>query len=135
MRFGIATAPHYSSPRYDRSPRSKLFDFAVEDAFAWRDGDSYHAIFKDQSGALGGEADGGVHAISADGATWGLADPPPAYSRRATYGDEEVDLTYRERTQLLFDAKGTPTHLFNAVLEGDRGGHTWNMVTPLGPDS
>ena len=137
MRFGVAFAPHYASPAYARlaTGRPLFSDLCggagcdIEDAFAWRDGAVFHMLFKDQTGAFAGEADGGARATSRDGLAWALAGK--AYSRSTRLGGRAVDLTFRERSQLLFDASGRPTHLFNAVLEGAKGEHTWNAATPL----
>lgn len=137
MRFGVAFAPHYASPAYARlaTGRPLFSDLCggagcdIEDAFAWRDGAVFHMLFKDQTGAFAGEVDGGARATSRDALAWALAGK--AYSRSTRLGGRAVDLTFRERSQLLFDASGRPTHLFNAVLEGAKGEHTWNAVTPL----
>lgn len=65
---------------------------------------------------------GGTKAISLDGLTWTWAGDD-AYSYRMAFdnGTEKLFLR-REEPKLLFDAAGTPTHLFNAVFEEFEGG-------------
>ncbi len=109
----------------------------VEDPFVWWAGDHFELLAKDMTGDITGEVHAGVHARSTDGASWQLADPPKAYSRRIAWDDGTATTQgCVERPQLLFH-DGVPTHLFAATADGPGGFNeatdTWNMVIPLRP--
>ena len=139
FQLGIAHAPHWSGP-YTRLVDGPVFDWGdafkhVEDPFLWHDGELFHAIMKDMTGALCGEAHGGLHMVSEDARAWRTAEVPLAYSRNILW-DDGVRRTMGsfERPQLLIQ-NGVPTHLFAATADGPGGfmaaGSTWNMVVPL----
>ena len=90
------------------------------------------------TGKICGERHGGIHALSADGIHWRLADDPLAYSREMLWDDGTVTHQGQfERPQLLIQ-DGQPTHLFAATGDGsggfDKMTRSWNMVVPLKPD-
>jgi hypothetical protein len=77
-----------------------------------------------------------VHAVSRDGLSWQLADPPKAYSRTVRWSDGwVVTQGSMERPFVLFE-DGRPAWLYAATADGPggfrRAMNTWNMVVPLG---
>ena len=72
----------------------------------------------------------GGHLFSRDGTRWS-----PIYraynTTVALEGGGSVTFQRRERPKLIFDAAGTPTHLFNAVFEEYRGGYGRIIVQAL----
>lgn len=136
MALGAAWADHYTGPYRSLSdqPIFSPSDIHLEDPFIWKTDQGYEMIAKDMNGNVGGERHGGIHALSADGISWRIADNPKAYSRRVAWDDGTVtEMGNFERPFLLFQ-QGSPTHLFAATADGQgnfSGKHTWNMVIPL----
>jgi hypothetical protein len=91
-------------------------------------------IFKDIGGGLMGQAGGGAGAVSPDGVSWKLYDPPLAYSRSVAWSDGTTTLQdNRERPQLLIQS-GVLTHLFTATAGTCAGSSTpcrFCMVDPF----
>lgn len=139
MTIGVAVADHNLGP-YREASDDPVFPpgtFHIEDPFIWASVRGYELIAKDMDGTLCGEKYGGVHAYSADGVKWRLAERPLAYSRRIVWDDGTTqNVGNLERPFLLFH-DGAPTHLFVAVSDGKDGfesaRNTWNMVFPLSP--
>ncbi|MEA4889857.1 MAG: glycoside hydrolase family protein [Clostridiaceae bacterium] len=138
LKIGVAGAKDYASPFYrlKDEPALTLIDGGqVEDPFVWRQDGHFEMIAKDMTGEITGEKHAGIHALSADGLEWFLADPPKAYSRRVIWDNGAVTIQGSlERPQLLF-CQNVPTHLFAATADGpggfDQACRTWNMVIPL----
>ncbi len=139
IRYGIAGASLFNSPytRLSDEPFNPLLDLSLsyEDAYVWQEDGMFNMIFNDMTGRITGEDHAGAHAVSEDGVTWHLADPPKAYSRTVSWSDGTT--THQgsfERPQLLIQ-QGRPTHLFAATGDGPGGfwnaSHTWNMVIEL----
>ena len=108
----------------------------VEDPYLWQAGDHFEMLAKDMTGGITGEKHAGIHAVSGDGLTWRVSDPPKAYSRRVRWDDgAETVQGCVERPQLLFHDR-EPTHLFAATADGPGGfraaSRTWNMVVAIG---
>jgi hypothetical protein len=143
MLLGLARADHIRGPyRVEGclSVTGASGEGELEDPCLWHDGTGFELIAKDMTGALCGEAGGGVHFCSPDGLNWrpvgrgGLA-----WSRRVTWDDGTDDhLGSVERPFVLFNENGEATHLFAAV--GDGLGSfvsmtkSWNICMPLSPD-
>ena len=77
-----------------------------------------------------------MHAFSLDGKRWQWS-TVPAYNTTVRMADgSSVRLNRRERPHLLFDADGTPTHLYTAVtgLPGpfQHTDRCWTFVQALG---
>ncbi len=108
----------------------------VEDPYVWQAGGHFEMLAKDMTGGITGEKHAGVHAVSDDGLSWCVSDPPKAYSRRVRWDDgTETVQGCLERPQLLFH-NGQPTHLFAATGDGPGGfresSRTWTQVIPIG---
>lgn len=143
MTLGVARAEHPRGP-YVVEGRMQIAgdngEGEVEDPFLWRSGRGLELIAKDMSGALCGEAHGGVHALSADGRRWTVAPGKKAWSRRLRWSDgREERLGSMERPFLLIDERGRATHLFAAVADGPGGfqnmSRAWNVCLPLGNEA
>ncbi len=139
IRYGVAGAARFDAPyeRLSDGPFDPLGDpsLSYEDAYVWREDGLYQMIFNDMTGRITGEDHAGAHAISHDGVSWRLADPPVAYSRSIRWRDGATTVQGSfERPQLLIQ-DGRPTHLFAATADGPGGfwnaSNTWNMVVPL----
>ncbi len=139
LRIGLACAQSHCAP-FHRVVDDPVLSFPaghVEDPFVWWAEDHYEMIAKDMTGEICGEPGAGIHALSPDGITWALGDPPKAYSRRVVWDDGTVtEQGAVERPQLLLQ-DGRPTHLFAATGDGPGGfdhcTRTWNLVIPLAP--
>lgn len=137
-RLGVsrASAPGEAFQRLGDGP---ILNFGtgrtLEDPFVWHNGTCFEMIVKDLDGGFTDEYHAGVHAWSADGINWSIADNPKAYSRSLAWDDGSVaTLGSLERPQLLFQ-DGQPTHLFAAAADGPGGfrnaTNTWNVLIPL----
>jgi hypothetical protein len=139
FHFGMAGAEHWSQPlrRLLEEPVSinGNSDHHLEDGYIWWNGAVYEMIAKDMTGEVCGEPQAAIHAVSADGLAWTLAERPKAYSRTVLWEDGSSDtLPKLERPQLLFQ-DGAPTHLFTATLRKSESGEildSYNLVIPLG---
>jgi hypothetical protein len=139
FHLGLAHAPHWTAP-FRRVQEGPIFDWGsadkhVEDPYLWHDGERFHIIMKDMTGALCGEKHAGIHASSLDCRRWILSDPPKAYSRAVRWDDGVVrTMGSFERPQLLIQ-DGVPTHLYAATADGPgeftNASTTWNLVVPL----
>lgn len=111
----------------------------LEDPCFWHAAAGFELIAKDMSGALCGEAGGGVHVSSPDGLNWKLADGSGlAWSRKITWDDGTDDhLGSVERPFVLSNENGEATHLFAAVGDGPGSfvsmTKSWNICMPLAP--
>lgn len=139
MHLGVAAAANYTEP-FSRLSDSPILQFGnendVEDPFIWHENGQFQMIMKDMEGGLGGEPRAGIHAHSADGIAWNVAEPPVAYSRKILWDDGSVTIQdFFERPSLLLDKAGHPTHLFAATASGSSNIgaviRSWNMVVPL----
>ncbi len=144
MSFGVAKSKSCTSG-FKQMLDAPLFSgdgyleagFEVEDPFIWLDRDGYNLMAKDMNGRICGEAQGGVHATSADGISWKLEKNKLFYSRHVLWDDGKVrEMGNLERPFLLIEG-GRPTHVFFATSDGTDGEgfinctKTWNMVIPL----
>ncbi len=142
IQYGVARAPSPGAPFTRLGPEGPITfkdpSIAYEDAFIWQQDGRFQMLFNDMTGRLTGEDHAGAHAVSHDGISWSLADPPKAYSRRVCWSDGTVTVQGAlERPQLLIQ-DGRPTHLFAATADGPggfyRAENTWNMVIPMSPE-
>lgn len=139
MRIGLAEADSPAGPFHVVGDRPVFDEFGeVEDPFLWHDGERFHVVAKDMSGAIAGQAGGGVHAVSADGQSWRSGNPSAAWHReiiRSGVGAQHIGSL--ERPFLLMSADGRPTHLCAAVSDGTENftdaRRTGNLVIPLEP--
>jgi hypothetical protein len=142
LQIGLARAAHWRGP-YAAIADSPAFRFDdaeqhVEDPYLWHEDGVYQVIMKDMTGGTCGVHHGGIHAWSADGEHWQVADDPLAYSRDVRWDDgSTVTMGSFERPYLLIQ-DGRPTHLFAATADGAGGfwnaRETWNMSIPLAQD-
>ena len=138
LRIGGAMADDFRSPfrRISDDPVLHLEGGSfVEDPYLWQSDGRFEMVAKDMTGGITGERHAGIHAVSADGLTWRVSDPPKAYSRRVTWEGGSVTVQgCLERPQLLLQ-DGRPTHLLAAAGDGPGGfdhcTRTWNLVIPL----
>ncbi len=139
MFLGVSQAEHYAGP-YERLQDEPILRFGnkddVEDPYVWCQDGFFHLIMKDMEGGIGGERRGGIKATSRDGIRWTLDADPKAYSRHIKWQDrKETFQDFFERTSLLLDENGCPTHLFAATATGSAHvgalSRSWNMVIPL----
>jgi len=139
MTIGAAVAPHYLGP-WKYLTDEPLFSpdkvGEIEDPFVYEQEGVLHMIAKDMSGKIGGEAHGGIHAVSRDGVKWELGTRVKAWSRSLVWDDGSTQVMGNlERPYVLFQ-NGKPTHLLGAVSDGLGGfahaSNTWDIVIPLG---
>jgi len=127
--LGIASAPNWKGP-YTRLRTTPLFNTdGAEDPFLWQDvDDKYHILFNDKwedSVGVGG------HAYSQDGINWVFSNTR-AYTHLVTWTDgSSINMTRRERPQLLLDSKRTPLVLYTAVKPSSSDDHVYNIATPI----
>lgn len=141
MTLGVARAPSVRGP-YEVVSMIRLntdVPYTLEDPFCWKTGGQYHMIAKDMSGALCGERQAGIHAVSNNGVDWTLSDPVQAYSRTVPLVQGgTLELGSLERASLVFQ-DGVATHLAAAAADGPGGFRhatkTWNTVISLKQDS
>lgn len=136
-QFGVAVAPHWSGPYTDTG----LIDVYGEDAYVWKDpagvpGGGYHMLFQGGSYApIYPSYSGHFHtAASADGLSWIVDASAVVFNASIPLVDGSVlQLTRRERHQVLFDARGAPSHLFNGVMapQGAGGDASFTAVQPI----
>ena len=122
MRLGIARAAAWNQP-FRRMQDRPLFEFddlnaSVEDPFFWYDGRQFNLLMKDMTGALCGEAHGGLFALSKDAIHWEFQRNQVAYSRTVRWDDGTISTQGNlERPSLLFDHDGMPTHFLAATAD------------------
>jgi hypothetical protein len=127
--LGIASAPNWKGP-YTRLRTTPLFNTSgAEDPFLWQDvDDKYHLLFNDKwedSVGVGG------HAYSNDGINWVFSNTR-AYTHLVTWTDgTALNMSRRERPQLLLDSKRTPLALYTAVKPASDDDHVYNIATPI----
>jgi hypothetical protein len=141
LQHGVAFAERWDKPfrRLGEGPISCFTGPArIEDPYLWHDGKRYHLIAKDLSedGALSGEVNAGVSALSEDGIHWRWDDPLKAYSRRLTWSDGKTTVQgCLERPQVLVE-NGRLRCLYAATGDGPGGfarcTRTWNVAIPVG---
>jgi hypothetical protein len=140
--LGGAKAPSPTGP-FERVSNDPLFRWPkeenkhVEDPFIWHDGKHFHAVMKDMTGALCGEAQAGVHASSEDFLHWKMDENKVAYSRQVKTDDGQIlTMGHLERPQCYFE-DGKLTHIFFGTADGANGfehAHsTWNMPVSFCP--
>ena len=137
-RLGVAGADAFGEP-FRRLREEPILEFGpglgIEDPCVFRLGDRYELVAKDLSGKITGEFHAGVHALSANGLDWTLADPPRAWTRTIAWDDGTTQtLGSLERPFVLVE-EGEPVCLLAAVADGPggfrRADNTWNAVFPL----
>ena len=131
QRIGVARAPRFDGA-YTVVNDDILPGVIAEDPFLWKDGRTgkYRMLLEDGRGTLTGGVKFGALLESGDGSDWKPEDPVLCYDHTLRYDDGTViRAERRERPQLLFDADGSPTHLYTGVLYR---GRTWNAVQPIG---
>jgi hypothetical protein len=133
-QFGVASAPHWRGPYTDGG----LIDVYGEDAYVWRDtiadGGGYHMLFQGGSYApMYPQYVGHWHtAFSTDWMHWTVAADSVVFDGNVSLvGGGDLLLARRERHQLLFDASGAPSHLFNGAMLNAAGDRSFTSVQPI----
>jgi hypothetical protein len=130
MMLGVARAKHYLGP-YEVVGDEPIFSATrfgeVEDPFVWKGPQGYEMVAKDMTGALVGEKHAALHARSADGVRWELAERPKAWSRTLRFDDGTSQTMGQLERPFLLIENGRPTFLFAAA--GDGPGGFANMTT------
>ena len=136
-QFGLATAPHWRGPFTDQG----LLPVYGEDAYVWADppgapGGGWHMLFQGGSYAPSyPQYAGHWHtAFSPNGLeNWTVAASSMAFDGDiALAGGGSLQLSRRERHQVLFDASGAPSHLFNGAMAlAQSSDHTFTSVQPI----
>lgn len=130
----IAVADSWRGPYFVTVPDDAINNEPKkqEDPFMWRDrrGNWHtlvHLMFDPPGAGPCGLWSGG-HMFSRDGTSWSPIFR--AYNTTvALDGGGSVTFQRRERPKLIFDANGTPTHLYNGVISDNNGVYT--IVAPL----
>ena len=129
LKLGIAVADAPDG-KFERLSDTPILDFKdddkhIEDPFIWYDEKKkkFCLITKDdvKNGSYGvtGEWGAGFYAESDDCIDFTIGDDPKVYSRQVTWEDGSMSLQCNlERTSLLFDENGEPTHIFCASCTG-----------------
>jgi hypothetical protein len=138
--IGQAHAPHWSGPYtslsgFDGPISSPQYPYDEnEDPFIWKNSRGYHGLFHactwtNSRGDVYPPAEwAGRYAHSVDGLEWTYS-PIPAYNATITWSNGTTAVFSRmERPFLIFDADGTPTHLFNGVQEYEWDQYTFNLM-------
>lgn len=141
MMLGVARAPHYLGP-YEVVGDEPVFSSTrfgeVEDPFVWKTAAGYEMVAKDMTGRLAGEKHAAIHARSADGIQWALADPPKAWSRTLRFDDGQIETMGQLERPFLLIENGRPTFLFAAAGDGPGGfanmTESFNLAIPLLPE-
>ncbi|MDA3960618.1 MAG: glycoside hydrolase family protein [Planctomycetota bacterium] len=142
LQIGMARAPAIRGP-YAAVADHPAFSFDdpeqhVEDPYLWHEDGVYQVIMKDMTGGVCGAHHGGIHAWSANGEDWTVADDPLAYSRDVVWDDGATETMGSFERPFLLIQDGRPTHLFAATADGPGGfwnaDNTWNMCIPLAAD-
>ena len=137
-QFGLATAPSWRGPFTDQG----LLPVYGEDAYVWQDpavapGGGWHMLFQGGSYApLYPQYNGHWHtAFSPNGLNnWTVAATSQVFDGGIDLaGGGSLQLSRRERHQVLFDAAGAPSHLFNGAMAAGQGSsdHTFTSVQPI----
>ena len=108
MTIGVATAKRLEGPyhKHPGNPVVAIEGESVEDPFVWHDGSRFNMIVS----RLGHCDPAGYLLTSDDGLEWST--PRPAYPSAESFLGRAQRL---EEPNLLFDADGRPTHLFNVL--------------------
>lgn len=130
----IAIAPTWAGPYVVTVGDDAVANLpkSQEDGFMWKDKrGKWHALVHkmfDPPGAGPCGVWAGGHFFSEDGTSWS----PMARAYNTTVFTTDGGATTfdrRERPKLLFDAAGTPTHLYNGAIPSS--GNPYTIVSPL----
>ncbi len=132
----IAMAPTWQGPYTVTIGNEQVANLpdSQEDPFMWIDARGHwhclvHKMFDPPGQGPCGIWAGG-HLFSLDGTAWSPIYRAYNTSFVTTEGSTLV-AQRRERPKLIFDARKTPTHLFNGVITSEPGSGTYTSVAPL----